>query len=78
MIFLVPVSQNRRMSVRVNRWVGWGAPGLRFSDMFGAILGAIESVTCEPHMSVVPQVNDLMAPRMAPNPENPAEYKQRP
>jgi hypothetical protein len=32
----------------------------------GAILGAIESLTCGPHASVVPHVSDSMAPRMAP------------
>jgi hypothetical protein len=35
--------------------------------LLGAILGAIESLTCGSHMSVVPHVSDSMAPRMAPS-----------
>jgi hypothetical protein len=35
--------------------------------LLGAILGAIESLTCGTHMSVVPHVSDSMAPRMAPS-----------
>jgi hypothetical protein len=34
--------------------------------LLGAILGAIESLTCGTHMSVVPHVSDSMALRMAP------------
>jgi hypothetical protein len=31
------------------------------------LLGAIKSLTCGPHMSVVPRVSDCMAPRMTPS-----------
>jgi hypothetical protein len=35
--------------------------------LLGAILGAIESLTCGTHMSVAPHVSDSMALRMAPS-----------
>jgi hypothetical protein len=52
-----------------------GEPGGRAADsnsvpLLGAILGAIESLTCGTHMSVVPHVSDSMAPSNVTEPQS--------